>query len=178
MPLRLLIIHHAVAEDAETFALFGEEDDSRRPLTQEGREGILQAAQGLRRQVPDIDLLGTSPLLRATETAEILAAVYDGRLEPVQVPELSPSSSPIATLRWLRSQPGLKTIALVGHEPILSGLTGWLLIGNEKQVLALEEGGACLMEFPNGLVAGGARLLWALTPAQLCALSHESAASP
>jgi len=48
-----------------------------------------RGAAGLRAVAPAIDVLATSPLVRAVQTAEILAAVYNGR-NMVTVRELSP----------------------------------------------------------------------------------------
>ena len=52
-------------------------DDRLRPLTPEGRKEMQRVAPGLARLVPTIDVLATSPLARAAETAEIVAQAYD-----------------------------------------------------------------------------------------------------
>src|SRR5438270_12691065 len=71
----LLIIRHGIAEDKDDFAKTGESDD-RRPLTAEGRMKMTHAAEGLREIAPGISLLASSPLVRAHQTAEIVAEVY------------------------------------------------------------------------------------------------------
>ena len=124
-----------------------------------------QAARGLRHLVPEIDLLATSPLTRAAQTAAILDAVYGG-LEEVEIDELTPEASPADFLRWLRQRKE-ETVAVVGHEPSISLILSWLLTGAERQILSFRKGGACLVEFPGEIGGGTATLLWALTPGQL-----------
>ena len=98
--MRLLIVRHAIAEDRETFARTGKKD-ALRPLTRYGRVQMRQAAKGLRRILPSIDLVGTSPLRRTVQTAEILAAAYD---DPplVRVPSLDHAPDPLGFIHWLQ----------------------------------------------------------------------------
>jgi phosphohistidine phosphatase len=162
--MKLLLIRHAIAEESEDFAKTGR-DDRLRPLTDEGRKKMKQAARGLQEIVPEIDLLATSPLTRAAQTGAILDSVYGG-LSEVEIEELSPEATPGDFLRWLRKQTA-DTLAAVGHEPSLSLILSWLLTGTERRIFAFRKGGACLLEFPDEVGAGTATLLWALTPAQL-----------
>jgi phosphohistidine phosphatase len=167
--MRLLLIRHAIAEEREDFARTGK-DDSLRPLTDEGRKKMKQAARGLRSLVPEIDLLATSPLTRAAQTGAILDSVYGG-IDVVETDELSPETTPEQFLRWLRQQKE-DVVAAVGHEPSLSQILGWLLTGIDRRLFAFRKGGACLLEFGDDEPAGGtATLLWALTPAQLRTLA-------
>ena len=162
--MKLILIRHAIAEEREDFARTGK-DDNLRPLTDEGRKKMKQAAKGLRRIAPDIDLLATSPLTRAAQTGAILDAVYDG-LKEVEVKQLTPDATPEDFLRWLRRRKE-ECVAAVGHEPSLSLILSWLLTGNERRLFAFRKGGACLLEFDDEPAAGTATLIWALTPAQL-----------
>lgn len=162
--MKLLLIRHAIAEEREDFARTGK-DDRLRPLTDEGRKKMRQAAKGLHEIVPDIDLLATSPLTRAAQTGAIVDSVYGG-LKEVEIEELSPAATPNDFLRWLRKQKA-DCIAAVGHEPSISLIFSWLLTGTERRFFAFRKGGACLLEFPDEIGAGTATLLWALTPGQL-----------
>jgi phosphohistidine phosphatase len=166
--MRLLLIRHAIAEEREDFARTGK-DDRLRPLTDEGRKKMKQAARGLRTLVPAIDRLATSPLTRAAQTGAVLDTVYSG-LDEVEIEELSPETTPEAFLRWLRLQK-VDTVAAVGHEPSLSQILSWLLTGTERKIFAFRKGGACLLELPDDPAGGTATLLWALTPAQLRTLA-------
>ncbi|HXO29620.1 MAG TPA: histidine phosphatase family protein, partial [Thermoanaerobaculia bacterium] len=100
--MKLLIVRHAIAEDSEEFARTGK-DDRLRPLTDEGRKRMKQAARGLKTQVPEIDLLATSPLTRAAQTGAVIDTVYGG-LREVEIAELAPEASPVEFLSWLRKQ--------------------------------------------------------------------------
>lgn len=162
--MRLLLIRHAIAEEREDFSKTGK-DDSLRPLTDEGRKKMKQAARGLCELVPEIDLLATSPLTRAAQTGAIIDSVYDG-LKVVEIDELAPESTPAAFLLWLRQRKE-GTIAVVGHEPSLGQIFSWLLTGTERRLLNFRKGGACLLELSEEVAAGTATLHWALTPAQL-----------
>ncbi len=163
--MQVLVVRHAIAEQQEEFARSGK-NDSQRPLTDDGRRKMRRGAAGLRAVVPAINILATSPLLRAVQTAEILAAAYNGR-NMVTVKELSPDSEFPPFLRWLRTQNAGGTVAIVGHEPHLSGLTSWLLTGRKPSFISLKKGAACLLDFRERPKACEAKLVWALTPSQL-----------
>src|SRR6185312_4987621 len=98
----LLIIRHGIAEDKEVFAATGQSDDLR-PLTAKGRRRMSRVARGLRAIVPEIRLFASSPLVRARETAEIMAMEYDA-----EVGELTETLRPEASLgdfvEWLGSR--------------------------------------------------------------------------
>lgn len=168
--MRLLIIRHAIAEDRDEFARTGK-DDCLRPITDEGRKRMKQGARGLRAQVPEIDLLATSPLTRAAQTGAVIDSVYGG-LREVEIEVLAPEASPVEFLSWLRQQTG-ENVAVVGHEPSISLIVSWLLTGTEKRLFSFRKGAACLVEFPGEIGAGTATLLWALTPAQLRELARQ-----
>jgi phosphohistidine phosphatase len=163
--MRVAVVRHAIAEDRESFAASGQPDELR-PLTSRGRKKMYRAAQGLHALLPEVDLIATSPLLRAVATAEIVAAYYDAS-PIVQVPELAPGRSPRGVLGWMQANPSRDVIALVGHQPELGLLVGWLLCGREHPFLELKKGAVCLLEFPEIVEPGHARLLWAMKSSQL-----------
>lgn len=157
--MRLLVVRHAPAGDKAEFAASGR-SDAERPITDEGRRRMRLAASGLGRLIERLDVIATSPLRRARETAEILAAAYDSpSLETVEA--LSPGSAPAALMPWLARHDADATVAVVGHEPHLSGLASWLAAGSPRPWLELSKGGACLLEVEKA-AARGATLLWLL----------------
>jgi phosphohistidine phosphatase len=161
----LLVVRHAVSEDREVFAQTGK-DDTERPLTAEGRRKFERGVRGLRKVVESIDLLATSSLVRATETGELLERAY-GITQPVRLQELAPEAEPSSLLRWLRRQSGRTVVAVVGHEPHLSGVVEYLLTGRRSGFVDLKKGGACLLALGTRPEPGQGKLRWLLTAAQL-----------
>src|SRR5206468_2606171 len=136
-----------------------------------GRGKMRRGAQGLRSVVGRIALLASSPLVRARETAEIVApALGVPRVEIVEA--LRPERAYDELAAWLRgrAQPNDdedRTIAVVGHEPHLGGLVTWLMTGADDSRVELKKGGACLLHFDDEPREGEATLRWLLTPSQL-----------
>ena len=169
--MQLLIIRHAIAEDKVEFARTGR-DDTERPLTREGKRQMRHVVKGMRRVVRSLDVLASSPLVRAEQTAAIVAEEYD-EISIDTVPELSPESDPAAFARWLRTQSEAKVVAVVGHEPHLGMLTTWLMTGSRESHVTLEKGGACMLEIDEQPGTRSATLQWSLTPEVMKKLSKK-----
>lgn|SRR5574341_102412 len=163
--MELLVIRHAISEEREAFAATGK-DDGLRPLTAEGRRKMRQAARGLLTRVPALDLLVSSPLTRARQTADIVAKAYGG-IDITEVPQLKPDQSPEKFALWLRGQASRGVVAAVGHEPLLGRIVSHLVVGRAALIIELKKGGACLVAFPEKIEPGAGLLRWALTPGQL-----------
>ena len=163
--MKILIVRHAPAGDRAVFSKTGK-SDSKRELTSKGRRKMKKAAKGLRRILPCVDLIATSPLTRAEQTARILSRAYAGA-RTVEIVELSPGGSPESVLRRLQDFAKVPTLALVGHEPYLSALAATLLAGGGDFKIDLKKGAACLIDFSGAPKAGAGTLLWSLTPSQL-----------
>ncbi|MDP1858434.1 MAG: phosphohistidine phosphatase SixA [Gemmatimonadaceae bacterium] len=168
--MQLLIIRHAIAEEREDFAKKGEGDDDR-PLTSFGKRRMQRNTQGLRRIASHIEVLAASPLVRAQQTARIVAEEY--RIRDIQtVDELRPDRRSRELITWLSKQDADATIAVVGHEPHLGTLITWCVSGVERPGLTLKKGGVALIEFEGKPGPGKGALGWLLTPAQLRALGE------
>jgi phosphohistidine phosphatase len=163
--MQLLIVRHAIAEDRVQHAAHGRNDDER-PLTAKGAERMRQAAAGLKRLVPRVDVLGSSPLRRAQQTAAIVQDALDAP-KPMFRDELLPAQGPGALAEWLGFLPADAVVGIVGHEPHLSELVGWLTTGETRSLVELKKGSACLLEISGRPQAGSAVLRWLLTPRQL-----------
>jgi phosphohistidine phosphatase len=163
--MQLLVIRHAIAEDRDTFASSGR-DDSERPLTAAGRDKMRRAVAGLRRVVPTIDLLASSPYVRAIQTAEVVAAEY-GIDEIKKVDALVPDAPLQRFLTWFQRKATADVIAIVGHEPHLGQLVTWLISGLRESRVEMKKGGACLLEFEGQPGAGLGVMKWLMGPGQL-----------
>jgi phosphohistidine phosphatase len=119
----LLVIRHAQALDRDEPI-----DDAHRPLTARGRRDAEAVGRALREAGVKLDALVTSPLVRAVETAELVAVGlgFEGALEVAA--ELGTGRHPQAVVEEVLMPRGdLATVALVGHEPQLGVLMGSLL---------------------------------------------------
>lgn len=165
----ILLIRHAPAEDRDVFAQTGAPDELR-PLTARGIERMQHAARGLMTLALPIERLISSPLLRARQTAELLAPSLEIRQIDIE-PVLSPESPTAAAIDWLRKQPRVDALALVGHEPNLGELLESLLHDRALGNTPFKKGGAALLRFNEGIAAGQGQLIWFLSPGILRALA-------
>jgi phosphohistidine phosphatase len=158
------LVRHAIAaerDDAEW------PDDSKRPLTEDGSARFERAARGLARIVPGVEVVFSSPYVRAWETAEILAE-QAGWPAPVPALELEAERAPDDAVALLRRHAGIESIALVGHEPHLSLLASLLLVGHGSKVeIELKKGGVVAL---TRWTEDEAFLRWVATPKLLRAL--------
>ena len=75
--MQLLVIRHGLAGQREDWERKGR-SDALRPLTPGGRKRMRRVAAGLVRLVEKLDLLASSPLVRARQTAEIVKDAFGG----------------------------------------------------------------------------------------------------
>ena len=163
--MKLLVVRHGAAMEREDFASTGESDDLR-PLTDEGKAEMKLIAARLRSEVAALDVLATSPLVRARQTAEIIAEPYE--IADTQVTDsLVPGASFEDFVSWCAGLGDKKVVAVVGHEPHLGTLVTWLLAGGNQSRIRLKKGGACLVEFDSEPQRDSGILNWLLTPRQL-----------
>jgi phosphohistidine phosphatase len=156
--MTLLLIRHAPAVRTGTNGL----RDHDRPLTRRGRERFRRAARGLARIADRPDVLLTSPLTRARATADIAAAAFK-RITPRVEPALGQDDVDVLVTALKKYRPDA-TIALVGHEPTLSGLLAHLLgmhQGDDR--FAFKKGAAALVHLPDGPSMPG-QLRWFVKP--------------
>jgi phosphohistidine phosphatase len=163
--MKLLFIRHGRATERSLLTLTTRREQAR-PLTDAGRKDMRKAAKGLRKMAPDIDVLASSALVRARQTAEIVQRVF-GCKEILTVAPLSPGGAPEKLLAWLDTQPDDVTVALVGHEPDLSRITAWFLTETSAAFLSYKKGGAALIDFEGRAMPGRGQLMWLATPGQL-----------
>jgi phosphohistidine phosphatase len=152
--VRVTLIRHGEAGDDAA-------RDELRALTLRGRAAVARVGRALRRRGGDFTIVISSPLVRALQTAEIIAAHvgYDGRLlvNEALIPEGRVSRA-VALLSSLSAE---DSVALVAHEPILSTLAGELL-GRER-FPALRKAEALRLRLPEGPGHHG-ELRWRIDP--------------
>ncbi len=160
--MQVLIIRHAVAEEPDDF----DGPDEQRPLTVDGRKEMRRAAAGFARIVKQIDVLASSPLVRAVQTARIVSDEFD-HAEPVELQDLSPGVAPGKLIAWLTEREPNQTIALVGHEPALSQFIAYATSGQRQAFVRMGKGAACMIEFEQEIAPGEGTIVWLMQCKQL-----------
>ena len=162
--MMLYILRHGAAENAPPPA----GDDGARRLTARGREKVRAAAAGIRALGLRFDAILASPLPRAFETAELLAAAFAGAPAPETLNALSTGMTAADALAALKAYERYDHLMIVGHEPGLSGTASLLLSGSANALsINLKKSGIIALELRDGIERGGAQLCWMLTPRQL-----------
>ena len=164
-PYELYFVRHGLAEERGD----AWPDDTKRPLTEEGMSRLRKAVRGLSRIGVAIDVVLTSPLVRARQTAEIVAGGLDPRPSIVNVDSLAPAGSYAAVLADLEKHSRKSRLALVGHEPMMGELAARLV--GSRHPIEFKKGGVCRIDVENLPPAGPADLRWMLTPKILRALT-------
>ncbi|MBD2522033.1 phosphohistidine phosphatase SixA [Nostoc sp. FACHB-133] len=159
--MELYLIRHGIAEDKG----LGIKDEER-SLTKEGRQKTEKVAQKLVKLGLSFDLILTSPLARARQTAEIL---IEEKLSS-QLEESSHLAHDGQISNWLkdwlkpRNYSQNTQLALVGHEPDLTSWAEILLWGEVKENLVLKKAGMIGIKLPEtGSPVGRSQMFW-LTP--------------
>jgi phosphohistidine phosphatase len=167
--LELYLVRHAIA------ALRGPDypDDTQRPLTPDGIDRWRRSAAGLRELGVTIDLVIASPLVRAHETAEILAAALKPKPRLVTSEVLAPGRKPAEALaliaKYAAAARGASKLALVGHEPDLGELASRLL--GAKGLVEFKKGAVCRIDVDRAMPGGPGVLRWFLPPRMLRGLA-------
>jgi len=170
----LYIIRHARAGHADP-AVWPVDAD--RPLTDDGRNRFRDAARGLRRLVPTVDVVLSSSFARSWQTAELLHEVARWP-EPTRCAELEVGSTPAAAAAVLAAR-GERSVAVVGHEPHLSSLASLLCTGSEDALpLELKKGAVAFLGFHGTTEPGTAILHWTVPPKILSGLAPSPGRPP
>ncbi|WP_305044026.1 SixA phosphatase family protein [Geoalkalibacter sp.] len=151
--MKLYLVRHAKAVE-RAFDI----PEEYRYLTPEGRERFRAVAGSLRKKGMAPEVIVSSPLVRAVQTAEILAEAltFNG---PLTIDEaLAPGFGLEGLHRVLGRHPGAASLACVGHNPDLSDLGGALL--GTPGALSLSKGGVLALDWDPEAAGQPGRFLW------------------
>ncbi|HIK09986.1 MAG TPA: phosphohistidine phosphatase SixA [Oscillatoriaceae cyanobacterium M33_DOE_052] len=167
--MKLYFIRHGIAADKGNYP-----QDEDRPLTDKGEKKTRQVAERLREIDATFDLILTSPLLRAHQTALILQEM--GLTPAVKIStSLAPGGDIHNWLSWLsqwRSEGGTD-LGLVGHQPDLGDWAQILIWGEVasatpdgvREPIVLKKAGILGLNLPHsGDPVGNSELFWLTSP--------------
>jgi phosphohistidine phosphatase len=160
-PCELYLVRHAIAAER------GDDwpDDDKRPLTARGVARFKEAVTGLARLDVAVDEIFTSPLVRAKQTAELLAAGLPGKPTVKVLEALAPGHAPASVLAQLARTARRRRIVLVGHEPGLGELAAHLI--GAGRALPFRKGGVCRIDVESLTSRRPAALTWFVPPKAL-----------
>ena len=140
------------------------DEDSKRPLIPEGKQKVQKIAEGLLKLGFDVDWIVASPLVRAVETAEIVADALPPGVPTDFSDALKPGAAPEALITFLARQPARRRVLVVGHEPDLSEMAARLVGAGRNANFSFKKGGCCRIRFSEFPPKGPGELVWWLTP--------------
>ena len=158
MPFRLDLLRHGDALPPRASG------DAVRPLSDSGRRAVDRIAAEFERRRWRPDQIFASPLLRAQETAAIVAARARPRHPVETLEELNPASFPEEVIGALATRTLGPHVLLVGHQPLLGGLAAYLTGGPHAD---LSPGALACLEIARLEARGSGRLLDVLHPDHL-----------
>jgi len=157
-PCELYLVRHAVAAER------GDDwpDDTKRPLTVDGTSRFRDAIDGLVWLGVGMDEIFTSPLVRARQTADLLAAGLAEHPPVKTLDELAPGNEVKEVIASLVKRVKRRRVGIVGHEPELGELAATLV--GAPRALPFRKGGVCRIDV-DGLDSSRAGILiWFLPP--------------
>lgn len=164
----MYLIRHAIAAER------GEEwpDDDKRPLTARGVARFKETVEGLKKLEAGIDEIFTSPLVRAKQTADLLAAGLPGKPTVKILDALAPGHTPGSLMAQLARTARRRRIALVGHEPSLGELAAHLI--GAGRALPFKKGGVCRIDVESLTSRRPGALTWFVQPKMLRGLVRRT----
>ncbi len=161
--MEIFLMRHGIAEDLQPGEM-----DADRELTTKGIAKTERVALSLQEKGWEFDLVLSSPLVRARQTAQILLeSGLSGALEIH--PSLLPEGSLEDWLQWLTSYRSTNStterLVLVGHEPNLSQWAEMLVFGQAFDRIHLKKAGVIALQAPDTKdLIGKCELLWLIPP--------------
>lgn len=159
--MELMLIRHGIAGQKISGAVV---NDAQRPLSDEGREETHLVGLALKRLGLKPDLVVTSPLVRANQTAVIIADVF-GITQSVRVCDaLAPGGTASDLYKFLANVRQAEQLFLVGHEPDMGRLAATLLWAGPELDMPFKKSGVCRIDIADIPPTAPGTLKWFLTP--------------
>jgi phosphohistidine phosphatase len=159
--MELIILRHGDAGQRSSQA-----SDRIRPLTSAGKVEILEIAKALKIIGLKFDLVVTSPLKRAYDTAMIVSDIFKIGNRVQQWDELAPEGKKTEIYRKISQLREEYSVLIVGHQPLLGEMVNDM-IHNTKSVpcnLLLKKGGVVRIRLLRKSNVPRGELRWLLSP--------------
>jgi|KBSSwiStaDraftv2_1062776.scaffolds.fasta_scaffold2940167_1 phosphohistidine phosphatase len=159
--MEIYVMRHGDAVDREDPAM---KSDEMRPLTDLGKDESAQMARALRLLGVKPDAILTSPLVRARETAEIVASEL-GLGKPAISDELAPDGSTAGVLSDILNAGPPRQVLLSGHMPGVGRIVSYLTWNSSETIIPMRTAAICRVDLPDETpFPGYGDLRWLLPP--------------
>jgi phosphohistidine phosphatase len=155
--MNLYLIRHSIAENISI-----DKKDFDRELTAEGKIIISKTSRAWKGYIGQVDMVLTSPLIRAIQTAEILSSNLQATPNIIKDNNLG-TGSRTADLIDLLNSLDCKNVAVVGHQPDLSHHIN-NFCGTGSFNLAFPPASLAKIEFENSVKYGKGKLIYFIPP--------------
>ena len=167
----IYLVRHGIAGPATEGG-----SDADRALTPEGQRKMRRIATGLKRLGVAPDIVLSSPLRRAQETAAVVASGLMSDPSVEIYPPLAPGHAALEVLKGLRPHRTARELMLVGHEPDMGLLASHLLTGSAPLApLPFKKGAVAAIRVDSVPPRAAGELLWFMAPKQLRAAAGRGA---
>lgn len=158
--MKLYLVRHGIAVDRLSGNI---RTDFDRPLTPEGIDETEEVAEALKRLGVKPDLLVSSPLVRARQTAEIFGKKLDCR-EPIQISNSLQPSGDTTDLYKDLAKTKANEIMFFGHEPDIGELALRLIHAGNHSTLPFKKAGVCRIDVTQLPTSAPGTMKWMITP--------------
>jgi phosphohistidine phosphatase len=138
--------------------------DADRQLTVAGKDEVTRVAQSMKEIGMKFDVIGTSPLKRARQTADVVGKVLGQKKTVEEWDELKPEGDRKLLYKRLARLRRDSSVLIVGHEPYLTKVIGDLITGGREASVVLKKAGLARLEISVFSPVPRAELRWLLTP--------------
>ena len=159
--MNVYLVRHGAAVD---LGEAGVKRDADRMLTPKGQKKTAAVARALKRMEALPERIVSSPLVRARETADILAEILTPGKAVEEADVLATDAGAKEAVAWLGKQPD-SPVMLVGHMPGMATLASLLLSGGPSLRIDFKKSAACCISFDAKAQAGAGQLDWLMPPA-------------
>jgi phosphohistidine phosphatase len=150
-------------------------DDDKRPIDKTGEQQSHDVGRALAALELKLDVMISSPLKRALQTAEIVASELGHKDKIVTDTALRPEAGYQDFEALLARYGKKKAIMVVGHNPSMTDFLTRMLSGESAGFIDFKKGSVAKVERDGGRQP--AMLKWFLTPKVVRAIQHGSASS-
>ncbi len=154
--LTIWLARHGEAADPDAMS-----SDFARTLTERGRKQVAGFSNWIIERATPPDLILHSPLVRARQTAEVIAGEFGELNIPVRVENLLAPGINTEDLLSYVSRCAVERVVCVGHQPDMSRCLAEMIGGGH---IAYSPGSVACDEFPGPIVRSAGRLLWFVEP--------------